>query len=118
LANPIGVSLGFSDLATQIAAIVHSAGSNSAAGSGRCVKLCWLGEEGSIRPDRYYLRYSVVYFFRGYSANMSRGSDGLESIWDATPSVSLVASHAFTLTERRLNAVLQSKICTRTAIGS
>jgi hypothetical protein len=77
--------------------------------------LCVLGGEGSIRPDRYYLRYSVVYFFRGCSAKMSRGSDGLESIWDAT-SVSLVASHAFTLTERRLNAVLQSKICTRTAI--
>jgi hypothetical protein len=68
--------------------------------------LCVLGGEGSIRPDRYYLRYSVVYFFRGCSAKMSRGSDGLESIWDAT-SVSLVASHAFTLTERRLNAVLQ-----------
>jgi hypothetical protein len=46
--------------------------------------LCVLSGEGSIGPDRYYLRYSVVYFFRGCSAKMSRGSDGLESIWDAT----------------------------------
>jgi hypothetical protein len=47
---------------------------------------------------------------------MGRGSDGLESVWDATPSVSHVASHAFTQTERRLNAVLQSQICTRITI--
>jgi hypothetical protein len=49
-------------------------------GSGRCVKLHELGGEGSNRPDRYYLRYSVAYFFRGCPANMSRGSNGLESI--------------------------------------
>ncbi|HEV7478950.1 MAG TPA: hypothetical protein VGO05_01530, partial [Roseiarcus sp.] len=49
-------------------------------GSGRCVKLCGLGGEGSIRPDRYYLRYSVVHFFRGCPADRSHGSIGLESI--------------------------------------
>jgi hypothetical protein len=75
-----------------------------------------LGGEGSIRPDRYYLRYSVVYFFRGCSANMSRGSDGLQEHLGRDAIRHLAASHAFTLTERGLNAVFQSQICARTAI--